>query len=403
MLRYLKLMLVLSITLSGDILFSLALIWRVLALDGSAKMLGIFLCLVTLLTFSLQKMSGSFRRIIEKKPSRSFMWIRGIGVCFSLIFLPLLWHETVWALYLAGMIATVISFLSTITLEAMMAQEVLEKRLSSNKASRILQIATLASSFLGAAMLGAVLGLGNMSAVLFFNMVSYLIGAVFFSLHSSLGNQVIISSEDKMNEFHQKMIHKTNLPVLRLAFFGLTLLITQISAFNFLVPLIAQHEKMWTATQYGFIDAAAEFGGFFATFIMLEKGNFSKIWLLAFAGILVVDVLFFTVNNVYLISIATLFLGFFVSTFRIKQREFIYDAVSNTDEILEWTGRITVMTALIKSLAPLSLAFFVSHPSFDLMVIGIGVGIGMLLVETILYFYTTRHIKLHTSNSPIAV
>ncbi|KTC84539.1 MULTISPECIES: hypothetical protein [Legionella] len=403
MIRYLKLMIALSLTLSGDILFGLAIIWRVLTLDGSAKTLGLFLCLITIVTFALQKSSIGFRRMLEKTPSRSFMWIRVIGVSFSIIFLPLLWHETIWLLYLAGMVATMINFLSTITLEAMMAQEVLEKRISSNKASRILQIATLSSSFLGAALLGLILGLGNMVAVLLFCIVTYLIGAMFFRMQSDVNKQSISTSQNKKNAFYQKMTQKTNLPVLRLAFIGLTLLMTQISAFNFLVPLIAQHEKMWSASQYGFIDAAAEFGGFLATFIMLEKGTFSKIWILAFLGILLVDILFFAITDIYLISTATLFLGFLVSCFRIKQREFIYDAVSNTDEILEWTGRITAMTAIIKALAPLGLAFFVSKPSFDLMVIGIGVSAGMLIVETILYFYTNKNLKQQTPNYSVAV
>lgn len=42
MVRHLKLIIILAFTLAGDILFGLALIWRVLALDGSAKTLGLF-------------------------------------------------------------------------------------------------------------------------------------------------------------------------------------------------------------------------------------------------------------------------------------------------------------------------------------------------------------------------
>lgn len=393
MVRHLKLIIILAFTLAGDILFGLALIWRVLALDGSAKTLGLFLCVITLVTFALQKSSVGFRRMLEKTPRRSFMWIRGVGVGFSIIFIPLLWHETTWLLYLVGAIATIINFLSILTLEAMMAHEVLEKRISSNKASRILQIAILTSSFLGASLLGTILALGNIVAVLLFCIATYLVGAICFSTQSDVGIQKISQVQTAKTASNQKMTYGNNLSVLRLAFIGLTLLMTQISAFNFLLPLIAQHEKFWTASQYGFIDAAAELGGFLATIIMFEKGIFSKLWIFAFLGIALVDILFFAVTDIYLISTATLFLGFCVSCFRIKQREYIYDSVSNTEEILEWTGRITAMTAIIKALTPLGLAFFISQPSFDLMIIGIVVGTVMLIVTSVLYFYMNKEFK----------
>lgn len=57
MVRHLKLIIILAFTLAGDILFGLALIWRVLALDGSAKTLGLFLCVITLVTFALQNLA----------------------------------------------------------------------------------------------------------------------------------------------------------------------------------------------------------------------------------------------------------------------------------------------------------------------------------------------------------
>lgn len=51
------------------------------------------------------------------------------------------------------------------------------------------------------------------------------------------------------------------------------------------------------------------------------------------------------------------------------------------------------MTAIIKALTPLGLAFFISQPSFDLMIIGIVVGTVMLIVTSVLYFYTNKEFK----------
>src|SRR3990167_3595639 len=136
MLRYLSLIITLAITLAGDALFSVAIIWRVLATGGSAKTLAIFLCLVMLVTFILQKMSVRLKKALEKDPRHSFASVRIAGIVLSLLFVPLLWHETTARLYAAGMVFSVISFLSTLTVEAIMGQEVLQKRLTSNQASR---------------------------------------------------------------------------------------------------------------------------------------------------------------------------------------------------------------------------------------------------------------------------
>jgi hypothetical protein len=154
MLQYIYLIIILSFTLAGDSLFSVAIIWRVLEQGGSAKILGLFLCLVMLLTWILQETNVRFKNALQKDPRKSFAFVRIAGVLFSLIFLLMLQKENTVMLYIAGMVFSILSFLTMITVEAIMGQEVLRGRLSSNKASRILQTAIQISAFLGASIAG---------------------------------------------------------------------------------------------------------------------------------------------------------------------------------------------------------------------------------------------------------
>jgi hypothetical protein len=110
MLSYIRLILILALTLSGDALFSVAIIWQVLAQGGSPKVLAVFLCLVMSVVFILQKFSTRLRKALEKSPQKSFTWARVAGIGCSILFLPLLWQQSISMLYLSGMVFAIISF-----------------------------------------------------------------------------------------------------------------------------------------------------------------------------------------------------------------------------------------------------------------------------------------------------
>lgn len=272
-----------------------------------------------------------------------------------------------------------------------MGQEVLLRRITSNQASRILQTAIQMAAFLGAAMAGFVLNWRGMNGVLLVNVLTYACGSLCFLLL----NQVVIfhQTETLTQSALSKVHHQGNKTILWLALLGLAMLTIQIAGFNLFVPLMAQHEKHWSASQFGVIDAIAGSGAFLSTFILVDKGRIAHLWIVSFVAIFLCDASFYFLNNIYFVSVSAFCLGFFINAFRIKQREMIYDNVSNTHEILEWTGRITAMTAFIKALSPLILSFMVFHPSFNFMLCGLFVGTSILLIEMGFYFQFIKTTK----------
>lgn len=390
MLRYLNMIFILALTLSGDTLFNVAVIWQVIALGGSIKTLGLFLCLITLLTFFSQKLSIHIKKILDVDPVRAFFWIRLIGIICSLIFMFFAHQENLILLYLMGIVFTVINFFSMVTVEAIVGQEVLKDRLNSNQAARILQTAVQIAAFLGASIAGFVLTWGKMKGIVGVMAITYACGSL---LSISLNQSSITASAQSMSKPYSAKYHYRNQLILWLAFSGLVLLAIQISCFNFLVPLISQKEKFWTTSQFAYIDAAAGLGAFLSTFILTSKWRIKQIWVLAFLGIFVCDASFYLLKEAYFVAMAAFLLGFSVNVFRIKQRELIYDAVSTSQEIMDWAGRITAMTMFIKAFLPLGLVFISSHYAFNFMLCGLVLGICMLCVEISYYIYFLRPFK----------
>ena len=384
MLRYMNLIIVLAFMLSGDTLFNVAIIWQVVALGGSVKMLGLFLCLVTILTYVLQKISIQTKKILTANPKKLFMLIRLLGSLFSFIFFFLDKKNSIYFLYLIGIIFTFINYFSMVTVEAIIGQEVMQGRLSSNYASRMLQTAIQIAAFLGASIAGFVLNWKQMQGVLLMNMITYLCGILLFMLLTDTINDPIKNHSQPFN--HLPLRSHQPKTILWITFFGLAILTVQISAFNFFVPLIAQKQRFWTTSQFGIIDAMAGLGAFFSTLVMIDKWRINQMWTLTFIILFICDALFYLIENAYFISLSTFFLGFFVNAFRIKQREMMYHVVSHADEIMEWTGLVTAMTMFIKALSPLLLSFFPFSPAYYFMLCGLVIALSLLCVELIYYF-----------------
>ncbi|MBY0545341.1 MAG: hypothetical protein K2Q14_07335 [Gammaproteobacteria bacterium] len=380
---YFPLISILSFTLSADSLFNASIIWCVLLAGGRAKDLAFFLCVVTLLTFCVKKMSVRLKKVLENAPQKSFIIIRIIGIILSGLFLPIsMYTNALWFLYLIGMVFTMLGFLSQLTSETIIGQIVLDGHLSANKGSRMIQMAQQIAAFIGPTILGVTLSLGGMSAVLFFMMIIYSAGTFIKPvIQNTFLNQPLQNRLNTHKETRKSTLkNKINLwPY----FFSLCFLTVQIAAFNFLLPLISQHEKMWTANQFGLIDAMAGVGAFICTLISAESGWKKHLWLITFFIIPLVDFSFYSLDNPYYLSALTIFLGFFLNIYLIKIREIIYKFASSVQDFMDWIGRISVMSVLIRSGAPIVLTSIAIKPSLLFFLVGLVVGICILFITNI--------------------
>src|SRR5579859_4368109 len=131
---------ILSIGLSADALVLISLLWVILREGGSGQAVGIAAFFMALLPYLLQKFSKRLTETLARDPAKVYSSVRQVGFALSLICailpegsLPLP------ALYAISGAFALLTFLTTQSLETLVSFRVLEKAVSPNLASRILQ------------------------------------------------------------------------------------------------------------------------------------------------------------------------------------------------------------------------------------------------------------------------
>lgn len=157
---------VLALTLSGEGMLTVTLTWTILDRGGSVTQLGIILALMSILPFILQKYFSKLRKLIENSPLLIFSICRGIGIIVALYSLFNAKHIGVNSLYIFAGIFSVILFLSTQSLETFMSQLVLKGKITSKKASNLLQTSIQFGAFGGNAIAGFLLNMGGFTYIL---------------------------------------------------------------------------------------------------------------------------------------------------------------------------------------------------------------------------------------------
>lgn len=178
MLRKISFILFLAITLSGEGMLTVTLLWTILDKGGSAINIGLILAIMSVVPFLIQKYVRPVRTVLTHRPLQVFALARLGGLV--VLGLPLLFPEEmmIYSLYLLAGLFSVILFLSIQSLEAYMSHMVLEGALSADQASNTLQTSIQIGAFGGNALAGLLLSLGGFFTVMIGLAVSLGIGMV---------------------------------------------------------------------------------------------------------------------------------------------------------------------------------------------------------------------------------
>jgi hypothetical protein len=353
--RDVVLVLVLALTVVGDTLFSIGLIWTVVSWGGSTVNLGLLLALIALAPYLVQRAFPSVSKWMATHPEFAFSLTRilGMGVCVLGLVLG---TDSTATLYLLAGLFSVGYFLSQQVVEVLVAGGVLGGRMSANHGARLLQTATQIGAFGGAALAGVALDVGGMTAVLWANIATVTISAVGITLLRAAPAHVEKSELEASAATEESRPAKSDSGFIRWASAGVLLLVTvQLAAFNFLVPIIANRVHGWSATEFGLIDAFAGCASF-AAILAGSSGLFGRSsW--AF-GCVFIGVFNWTLASVGVISIVIpvlVFAAFFVTMLRISQYELLYGAYEDAEQAARWSLNLVLALTLVKALTPLML------------------------------------------------
>ncbi len=388
----------LSITLCGDSMLNLMLMWTILERQGSVVHLGITICIMSIFPYLLQKYVKPLKTMLSSNPLLVFAVVRILGILMLELLFFLFDQENIYTYYVVGGVFACVFFLSMQSLEAYMSQKVLEGKVDSSLASNQLQAAIQIGAFAGNSLTGVLLALGGIEMVGLILSMTLLIGVGIPLILPLLSHQ-----SDKVAEKVTKPVDRDPLDsiqlragiskdhMLRLTVIGVTLLTVQLASINFLLPIIFHDVYDWSSVQYGVVGAAMGLGAFIATVL----GRFGRfVPYASFGLILVIDALLGTIENWSLAIFLGFSLGLVFNRFRIYQRILMFKFLETKEETVIWSGRTTTAFQFTKALTPLLLVY----PLAWLGVANAGILLaimGVLLTSLlgIIYWFETRGIS----------
>jgi len=382
---------VLALTLSGEGMLTVTLTWTILDRGGSVTQLGIILALMSILPFILQKYFSKLRRLIANSPLLLFSICRGIGIIVALYSLFNAKHIGVNSLYIFAGIFSVILFLSTQSLETFMSQLVLKRKITSEKASNLLQTSIQLGAFGGNAIAGFMLNMGGFSYVLCALIVSLGIGVfVSFFTRRLEDNKNDNSEKQQINIERTPVTNlKSNTLVLTLTVLAVGILTVQLASFNFLIPIIYHDVHKWNPSEYGMVSSAAGVGALLATLIgKYEKYIPTYIFLL----LALIDLTLGFVNSWFISILCALCLGFVFNRSRIFQRQLMFDHIFMKEETVVWTGRSTLVLQITKAATPLFLSIpleWIGNKHSGALLGGVGISVVLLL--SVVYYFESKN------------
>jgi biotin carboxylase len=366
---------ILSLSLSADALVLTSLLWVILKQGGTGQAVGIAAFLMALVPFLLQKASRRLNDFLAREPERVFTTVRTAGLISSLACAALPGHPPLATLYVIAGIFALLAFLTNQSFETLLSYRVLEKELSPNLASRILQTSFQIGAFLGGALSGFLIEWGGFRAVAVFLAVIYGFGALTVKTIRSLkddpgmdrshpapsGNKLTSAAADAHS------------PQVWGGFLMIALVLVNVWAFNVIVPYLSGVERGWTARDYGLIDALAGAGAFIAALVL--SGKLGRLWWLGFLGLAAGDVWLGLTPSVLSAATAAAIVGFFGNCIRVKQRELLFAATANPEQGNRWAANLSMIGFLTRALTPLALASVIDRTGgsvcFQILAIGL--------------------------------
>lgn len=390
------LILVLAITLSGDTMLTVALIWTALSSSQSFLPLGLTLALMSAVPYAVQLLLPQLRSWIAHKNLRAFAAARFAGLLVALTGLLLPSPLSIWGLYGIAGVFTITAFIAQQSLESTMAGLALRKLLSAAEASRISQAGIQLGAFVGGALGGWLYERAGIKWTFAALMGTLAVGALLPALlrggvgqieSTPSGQGVGGTSRDAAAA---PSVGAPQSVVLWLALIGIAVLTVHLGAYNYLIPIILQKEKQWAVSDYGLVSAAAGFGALLATMIVAgRRGERWNVSLSMFAIALADYGLCATGSVAFAAGLAFL-IGYCFNTLRIWQRKLIFENVTSDQEGAEWAGRTIIVFQVLKAAVPLALALVLEQlgteqagPVFVLTGAAIAAGLLLLMMRQV--------------------
>ncbi|WP_437989553.1 hypothetical protein [Sorangium sp. So ce145] len=391
----------LAVTLSGDTMLTVALVWTALASSKSTLPLGLTLALMSVAPYALQSAFPQLKSWISRAPLHAFAAARGAGLLVAVGALLLPSPMPLWTLYGVAGAFTITVFIVQQCIETTMASLVLRDVLSAGEASRMSQTSIQLGAFTGGALGGMLLERAGIRftfiALIGTLAVGSLIPALLRDEVGGVQRGRQLPSRDPGPQVRPARPSRSSSRslLLWLALLGVLVLTIQLGSYNYLFPIVMQKGKLWHASDYGLVSASAGVGALLASLIVVAQRAERWQVLASVFVIALADTGLWITRSVVVAMALTFVLGYAFNTLRIRQRTLIFENVASDREGAEWAARTTVVFQVTKAALPILLALVIDASGVTRA--GPGLAIVGCAVAAVLLFITTqqgRHASL---------
>lgn len=363
-----------AITLSGDILFKMALVWNTLKEQGSIQHLGIILALMTIAPVIVQRCLPKLKQSIYQTPALVFSRIRIIGVVFSILLITLPTSSSIYTIYFTACIFAILVYFTQQSLETTISHLVAEKKLKADFAAKTLQASIQSAAFIGLALGGYLLDTYSMQAVYIALLATMLTGILIPIAVKELTTNKIEEKNEKAtldkqtDDFNQAI--KTNITLCLCAFI---LLAIQLGSFNFLIPIIFQKLKLWSAMDYGIMMALVGLGALATSVSQFNKSTSAVVLFTSYILMPSLPIAVSIIENKYCVYFLSFFSGYSFSYIRMQQRIRVYSLTTNKTVSSQIAAKLTAVNLITAATIPLAVSYMllILENQFNIELLGI--------------------------------
>lgn len=354
-----------------DMAIVICMVWFGLKTTGSTFLIGVTLCVATVVPYLCQQLLTRYRRV-ELNLTRLF-YIRLVAFC---AILGLSFTDATVApagFLLIAFAVGVSSYFTNSTLEAKNTKLVLAGYTNSDTSSRFMQTAIQIGAFSGALLGGLIVDRFSLDQALQIISATALVALLAIVLVGATPEAPAVA---KANAAGSRSQFGNELPRhLLILIVVLSLIGFHIGAFNSLIPIVFQKLNEWNATRFGIASGLAGLGAFSAAVLpRIQLKNY-----MAIALILLADILLVYMHNLYLMMLAAFALGFSINSLRIQVRRALIDATSDARMADTIASKSALYYLLVSASAPMILTFFTTSAF-----LGIAGARGLMIVAALL-------------------
>lgn len=341
----------LSLTMVGEGMITVSLLWSSASLGGSPITMGLILFVMNIVPFAAQSLFRSLREAIAERPVVMIILPRLIGVPAALYAGFAGGDQTLASLAAIAACLTFITFISQQCIETLMGQLTVAGVLDAGSSARLSQTALQTGVFAGNALAGIIIAFYGAPYVFIAIAVSFLASLLLLIQRSAM--QTAADGAPARTAASEvgaiSAAPDNNVPKWILA--GcMALLALQLSGFNFLVPLAYAAQAHLTAADYGMVSAAAGVGALTATFLPVKR---TVVVYLAGIGVIIGNFLVTDPSAIALALMVSFFIGLGFNLTRIKVRQALFEHLHSRQDSALWAGRITLAFRCANAGAPL--------------------------------------------------